>query len=147
MTAYREELPAKGLSMGFNSCAPDVVMACRVDHASNVAAPLEAMVSPRHRSCFRRFSARNSATDTFMGLPDFRKAKGAGAFNAGTGAGASGRAAESDMATGSSGAAIVAVAEGKEFSALRALVDDSVLAGCTNAAFSAEKESCGASCG
>ena len=48
MAAYKEELPAKGLSVGFSSCAPVVVMARRVDQASNVAAPLEAMTNPLH---------------------------------------------------------------------------------------------------
>src|SRR6266567_613478 len=93
MAAYSDTLPAKGFSDGFSSCAPDVVMARRVDQASKVAAPLEAMTRLFQASCFRRFSARNSATVTVMGLPAFRNAIGAGAVTAVKGNGASGSAA------------------------------------------------------
>src|SRR5258706_1034930 len=116
MAAYREALPAKGFSNGFNSCAPEVVMACRVDHASKVAAPCDAIASLFQRRMFRRFSARNVPTDTVMGLPGLRKAMGAGELTARADAGASGRAAGSDIVNGCSGAATVAAAGGKEFS-------------------------------
>src|SRR5665213_1344599 len=93
MAAYSEALPANGLSKGFSSTAPEVVMAWRVDQASKVAAPLEAITKPLHINCLRRFSARNSHTDTFMGFPELMKAIGAGAFSGATGTGESGKAA------------------------------------------------------
>src|SRR5665213_836913 len=77
IAAYKEEFPANGFSSGFNSTAPVVVMACRVDHASKVAAPLDAMANPFHSNCFLRFSATNSSTDTFMRFVGFRNAIGA----------------------------------------------------------------------
>ena len=53
IAAYNDALPANGLSNGFISTAPAVVMAWRVDQASNVAAPLEAIASPLHNICWR----------------------------------------------------------------------------------------------
>src|SRR5271169_2228178 len=92
MAAYNDALPANGFSKGFNSTAPDVVMARRVDQASKVAAPLDAMIRPFHISSLWRFSARNSSTDTVMGLPGFKNARGAGDVTA-IGVGAFGSAA------------------------------------------------------
>src|SRR5271169_6083179 len=91
MAAYNDAFPANGLSKGFNSTAPPVI-ARRVDQASKVAAPLEAMTRPFHINSLRRFSARNSLTDTVMRLPELRYAIGAGAVTA-IGKGAAGSAA------------------------------------------------------
>src|SRR5712671_625577 len=83
ITAYKEAFPAKGLRNGFNSCAPSVI-AWRVDQASKVAAPDDAMARPVQSRWLKRFSARNSLTDTVVGLIGFAKisAMGAGASTA-----------------------------------------------------------------
>src|SRR5579863_3759640 len=97
MAAYNDALPANGLSKGFSSCAPWFEMARRVDQASKDAAPLEATANSLHMNCLRRFSARNSPTETFQGFPGLKNAIGAGVVPA-TGMGASGSAALNSIA-------------------------------------------------
>src|ERR1700733_5060388 len=96
--AYNDSLPEKGLSKGFNSTAPVMVMARRVVQASKVAAPLEAMIKPFQTSCLRRFSARSSSILTVNGLAGFRKGIGAGGFRAAMATGASGKTAAGSTA-------------------------------------------------
>jgi len=94
MAAYKDAFPAKGLSRGFNSTAPLFEIARRVVTASNVAAPLAAIVKPVHMSSRRRFSARSCSTETVIDFPGLMNAMGADDFTAASiGAGASGRAA------------------------------------------------------
>src|ERR1700722_16452039 len=137
MAAYKDALPANGFSKGFSSCAPAVVMAWRVDQASKVAAPLEAMTRPLHISCFRRFSARNSATDTVNGLPGFMNASGA-AVIAASGKGSSGRTALDSIA-GWAAASNEAVTFGDESSTLTELAETTIAAGGRLAGVSADK--------
>src|ERR1700675_4455295 len=111
MAAYNDALPANGFSKGFSSTAPAVI-ARRVDQASKVAAPLEAMTRPFHVSSLRRFSARNSLTDTVMRFPGLKNAIGAGAGTI-IGKGASGSTAM-ESATGLVGASKEAVTVGNE---------------------------------
>src|SRR5580704_12732105 len=145
MAAYKEALPANGFNKGFSSWAPAVVMTWRVDQASKVAAPLEAMTKPFHINSFRRFSARNSATDTVNGLPGFMNASGAGAIAA-IGNGSSGRSALDSIA-GSVAASKEAVTFSDESSTLTELAETMIAAGVRLAVFSADRVTVVESCG
>src|SRR6266404_1620448 len=94
-----EAFPAKGLSIGFSSCAPADVMARRVVQASKVAALCVAIPSPIQRWSLWRSSSTNWPTDTVIGLPDLRKAFSVGSFT-GAGSGAIGRSVESETPAG-----------------------------------------------
>src|ERR1700746_3720109 len=111
-------------------------MARRVDQASNVAPPLEATARPFHIISRRRFSACNSATDTVSGLPDLKKATGAGDVSAPSiGVGAKG---SSKLASGSVAGSRGAASEGKGSSNSNALVEAVIAEDESIAAFSAD---------
>src|SRR4029077_3800544 len=114
-------------------------MAWRVDQASKVAAPLEAMAKPVHMSCLRRFAARNWSTLTVMGLPALRNAIGAGVVSGVIGKGASGRASV-DSASGGVDASRGAAEVSKKVSGSVEMVAAGTAAGAPIAALSADKD-------
>src|SRR6266550_1243600 len=136
-----EAFPANGLSNGFSSCPPAVVMARRVVQASKVAALCAAIPNPIQIWSLWRSSSTNWPTDTVIGLPDFRKAFSVGPFT-GTGSGASGRSVESETAAGRIDTTEETGVNGREISLKKVRLAGEEFVGGMSAIFSAGKPIC-----